>query len=463
MSLQAQLVIIAWIPFVLYLFHHFEYQKAVVTSFIVAWLFLPQYIEFDLPIIPDFTRLTATCYSVLLAICIYDIKRLKSFKFGWLDLPMSIWCLCPFASSITNGLGAYDGLSGSLENTLTYGIPYFLGRIYLNNLKGIRQLAIGIFLGGLVYIPLCWLEVAISPQLHRMVYGYHGIRDFGQSIRYGGYRPNVFMQHGLSLGMWMMAATLIGVWLWQAKVIKRIGAFNLIFDMVWVTVILVTTVIVVKSTGAYFYLIYGLLVLFTAKWFKTALPLLIMIAMIFFYIISGATGGMAGETSDKIVEIATNIAGPDRAQSLEFRLDNEEILGEKAREKILFGWGGWNRNRVFDYNYLDELEDITVTDSLWIIAFGINGFVGMMAIFGSSLLPALSFCWHYPSRLWLKPQIAPAAALATVTVLYMFDCTLNNQPNPVYTLASGGIAGLVIANQQTKSIKYVLNMNKSNL
>ena len=451
MSPQAQLVVIVWIPFVLYLFYRFDYSKAVVISFIVAWLFLPQQVNFSLPLIPNLNRLTATCYSILLATCVYDVKRFSSFKFAWLDLPMSIWCLCSFASSITNGLGAYDGLSASLENTLTYGIPYFLGRIYLNNLKGIRQLAIGIFLGGLVYIPLCFLEVAISPQLHRMVYGYHGIREFAQSIRYDGYRPNVFMQHGLSVGMWMMAATLIGIWLWQANVIKRIGGFNLVVGMPWITAILIVTVIVIKSTGAYIYLIYGLLVLFTAKWLRNSLPLLAMIVMIFSYILTGASGGLAGESTDKIVEIANNTVGPERAQSLEFRLDNEEVLGEKAREKKVFGWGGWKRNRVFDYNHFDELEDITTTDSLWILAFGINGFVGLMAIFSSSLLPAFSFWSCYPARSSFKPHVAPTAALTTVIVLYMLDCTLNNQPNPVFTLASGAIAGLVLAKKEPAS------------
>jgi hypothetical protein len=38
--------------------------------------------------------------------------------------------------------------------------------------------------------------------------------------------------------------------------------------------------------------------------------------------------------------------------------------------------------------------------------------------------------------------------LATITILYMLDCTLNNQPNPVFTLTSGAIAGLVITQQQ---------------
>lgn len=457
MSPQAQLVIIAWIPIVLYIFHRFPSQKAVVISFIIAWLFLPQQVEFSLPVIPDYTRLSATCYGILLATCVYDFQRICLFKFGWLDLPMLIWCLCSFGSSIDNGLGLYDGFSAFLVRIVTYGIPYFLGRIYLNNLQGMRQLATGIFLGGLAYVPFCLVEVAISPQLHRMVYGYHGIKSFAQSIRYGGFRPNVFMEHGLSVGMWMMAATLIGIWLWQAKVIHRIGGFNLVFHIAWICLVLLVTFVLVKSTGAYLYLVYGIIILFAAKWLRTGMPLLVMIFMIFSYILVGATGALTGEQSEQILAFSESVVGADRTQSLEFRLDNEELLGEKARQQAIFGWGGWDRNRVYDYNRFDELVDISTTDSLWIIAFGINGFVGLIAVFSSSLLPALCFWRCYPARLWFHPQVASAAALATVITLYMLDCTLNNQPNPVFTLASGGIAGLVLSQKNLNTLRLKLS------
>ena len=76
MSLQAQLVLFAWIPFVFYLFRRFPSQTAVVISFIVAWLFLPQKVEFALPLIPNYDRLSATCYGILLATFFYDAHRM---------------------------------------------------------------------------------------------------------------------------------------------------------------------------------------------------------------------------------------------------------------------------------------------------------------------------------------------------------------------------------------------------
>ncbi|BAZ44098.1 hypothetical protein NIES4102_11040 [Chondrocystis sp. NIES-4102] len=447
MSLQAQFVIIAWIPLVFYIFKIYPPSKAVLISFILGWLFLPQGVEFSLPLIPNYNKLSAISYPILLASFLFDNQRFRSFKFGWLDLPMTIWCICPLASSLSNELGIYDGLVASLTVTVIYGVPFFIGRMYFNTLTGMRQLAIGIFLGGLVYVPLCLLEIAISPQLHRLVYGYHGNKDFVQSLRYGGYRPTVFMQHGLSVGMWMMAATLIAIWLWQAKVINNLAGL----PVVWFVPILLITFVLLKSTGAYIYLIYGVVILITAKWLRTSLPLLVLITMISAYILMGATGIFTAEQSNKIVTVAKDIAGEDRGASLEFRLDNEELLGEKARQKMIFGWGGWNRNRVFDYNYEGDLVDTTITDSLWILAFGMNGLVGLIAIFSASLLPALTFFTScYPSPYWFHPKVAPAAMLASTTTLYMLDCTLNNLPNPIFTLASGGIAGLVLRQSYLK-------------
>ncbi|MGL5083039.1 MAG: O-antigen ligase family protein [Microcoleaceae cyanobacterium] len=440
LSPQAEFVMQIWMPIVVFGFFRFlPPRRAVIVSFLIAWLFLPQRASFIFLGLPDYDRMSATCYSILLATLLYDAKRFSTFKLSWLDLPMIVWCICPFLSSMTNGLGAYDGVSAVLDRTVSFGLPYLLGRLYLNDWVGLRQLAIGIFASGLIYAPLCILETIISPQLHSMVYGYHGIRQFGQGIRYGGYRPAVFMVHGLSVGMWMMTATLIGIWLWQAGLLKKF--WNIPMNLLVIGMVI--TVILVKSTGAYIYLLYGIIILFTAKWMRIALPLLVLIAMIYGYVGLAASGGFSGESKDQIVAVITDLTNEDRAQSLQFRWDNEEILGEKARERPILGWGGWGRNRVFEYGSSGELEDVTVTDSLWIISFGVNGSIGLIAIVATLSVPVLVFCRRYPAQNWFSPKITSVAVLSVVLILYLLDCTLNNQPNPVFTLTSGGVAGFV--------------------
>lgn len=434
MSILAYIAIYGWIPFVLYLFQRVPAQRAVVISFIGAWLFLPQ-AEIVLPGIPDLTKMSATCYGILLATIIFDVKRISSFKLSWIDIPVLVFCFCPVASSISNGLGPYDGFSASLAQIVTWGIPYFLGRIYLSNLQGARQLAIGIFVGGLAYIPFCLFEVRMSPQLHANLYGFRPHSDFAQNIRWGGFRPTVFMIHGLAVAAFMMAATLIGLWLWRSGTIKKIQTV----PMTGLVPALMVTFILCKSTGAYFLLIFGFALLYFCWQIRSALPVLAIVGVILGYLfISSQTDAYI---TDQIVGGLSGIMPPERVQSLEFRFNNEEILSDIARQKPLFGWGGWGRALVYD----DTGKLLTVPDSLWIIEYGEKGIVGLASMMAIFLIPPVAIlAWRCPPRLWLKPDYAPLAALAVTVLMYTIDCMLNAMLNPIYILACGGLAGMAL-------------------
>ena len=435
MSVLVYLVMCAWIPVVLYLFQRLPVQRALVISFIGAWLFLPQ-AAFTVIGLPDITKMSITCYGILLATFIFDASRFKAFHLHWMDLPVVIWCLCPIASSLSNGLGAYDGFSTALEQTVTWGFPYFLGRLYLGNLNGIHQLARGILVGGLVYMPLCLIEVRLSPQLHYWIYGFHA-HSFAQTIRYGGFRPTVFMQHGLMVGMWMMSATLIGFWLWKAGTLKELWGI----PIYWYVLALVITFVLVKSTGAYALLLLGVVLLFIVSWWRTALPLLLLVALLSGYLYLGGTGGLGPQQTEQLVTVAAQVTNPDRAQSLAFRLQNEYQLSERARQQPIFGWGGWGRARIKDRFGRSR----SITDSLWIIAFGNFGIVGLTSVMSVLLLPVVSLLWlRYPVTTWSHPMVAPVAALTVILLLYALDCLVNAHINPVFTLAAGGLSGLVV-------------------
>jgi len=94
-------------------------------------------------------------------------------------------------------------------------MPYFIGRVYFTDAESVRELAIGFFISGLIYIPICLFEIRMSPQLSKWLYGF----DAGFSgQRLGGWRPTGLMASGLMLGMWMTAASLCAVWLWYTEV-----------------------------------------------------------------------------------------------------------------------------------------------------------------------------------------------------------------------------------------------------
>lgn len=433
-NLLVPLVMFAWVPIIFYLFSRFPTRRAVIISFITAWLFLPE-AAMKLPGLPDYTKTTATCYGILLATFVFDTERFRSFKLGWVDIPMLIWCICQLFTSLSNGLGLYDGLSTSLGQTVVWGIPYFLGRIYLADLAGLRQMAIGIFVGGLVYVPLCLFEIRLSPQLHRIFYGGAAGADFSQSVRLGGYRPTVFMSHGLAVGAFMMAATLVGFWLWQARVIEKM--WNI--PMPWLVGALLVTFVLVRSTGAYALLAMGIMVMLVGKQFRTAIPVFAIVLGIAWYLYVNTED--VGRFSDQILAAMSNFSNPDRLSSLQYRFNMEKLLAAKAQQRYLLGWGGWGRALIFDENG----KQLTIPDSLWIITFSGNGVVGLASQFTAMLLPVFSLFWsRFPARFWARPEVGSAAVLGVVIMLYMVDCLVNAMINPLYILATGGIAGLVM-------------------
>ncbi|MBN3926992.1 O-antigen ligase domain-containing protein [Nostoc sp. NMS4] len=444
------LALFGFLPLVLYLFNRFPAQRAVVVSFVAGYLFLPQpgfgARYYLLQGIPPYEKISALSYCVLVATILFGSKRLSSFQPGWIDLPMLIWCLfCPLAAQFANGLSP---ISPTTAQIINWGVPYFLGRIYFNDLAGLRQLAVGIFAGGMAYVPLCLLEMRISPTLHLRVYGFHARADFGQTVRYGGYRPTVFLEHGLWVGMWMMTATLLGIVLWRTKVIKKLWNY----PVNWLVLVLFVTFLLVKSTGAYLYLAIAIGIWFTSRWLRTPLPMLLISAVISLYLYLGATGELYKIPQVNDFLIASESSTNDRSQSLAFRIANEKLLSSKAQLKMAFGWGDGGGNRIYDASG----KDISVTDSLWIIVFGQQGIVGLLTFSTMLLLPSLSFAFLcYPPSTWSNRKVAPAAGLALVLVLYLMDSSLNAMICPVFILANGGLAGLVLKEPETTKTKSI--------
>jgi len=430
MSLLGQLILLGWIPLVVVLFASLPSRRAVIAAFLLAWLFLPM-AEYRIQGLPDYTKMSATCLGVILGTMLFDLPRLLSVRPGWTDLPMAIWCVCPLASSVSNGLGVYDGLSAVLNQFTTWGLPYLIGRLHFTDAASLKELAVGIFVGGLLYVPLCLYEIRMSPQLHTMLYGFHQ-HSFAQTMRWGGWRPTVFMQHGLMVGMWMCMASLLGLWLWMSGTVRRVWGV----PTGWLLLPLLITAILCKSTGALALLVLGLLSLLTARWLRSPLAVWALLILSPLYMTLRAGGQWSGQS---LVTLAERLTGQQRAGSLQYRMHNEDLLAARALQRPLFGWGGWGRARVIDET---SGRDISVTDGLWIIALGNHGVVGLASLTASMLLPGVILCLRRRVGEWSMPAFSPAAVLAVVVTLYMIDGVLNAMINPVFILLAGALGTL---------------------
>ena len=434
MYVVAHIVMAVWIPTVLVLFAVLPPRRAVIVSFLAAWLFLPM-VTYPLPFVPDYSKMSATCAGVFMSTFIFDAKRILRFLPSWVDLPMLVFCLCPMISSLTNGLGIWDGTSGALSNVITWGLPYLIGRLYFTDARGLRELAVGIFIGGLLYLPLCLFEMRMSPKLHHLVYGFFAR---GVQMRYGGWRPAVFLDGGLELGMWMTGATLIAIWLWKAGSLKALWGIS----ATGLLIPLVITTIMCRATGALVLLALGIAVMWACSVMKNRLALVCFLAIVPAYLCLRATDVWHGEP---IVSMAKWVSS-DRAASLTFRLDNEDMLAARAAEQPWFGWGGWNRGRVRN----EWGEFISITDGLWIIEFGQHGAIGLASCFMAMLMPLALLVRRFSARRLCSAELAPALSLGVLVTLYAIDCLPNAMVNPVYMLAGGAVVSFALASQSAR-------------
>ncbi len=420
-----------FVPFVMWLFSKYSPRRAALAGFLLGWMFLPDY-TYHLPGgLPSWSKTFAASFAVLLSAVIFDGKRFSQFRPIVPDYLMIFWCLTPFFASLSNGLGLYDGFSSAKNYFTAWGAPYLVGRLYFTSWDAVRDLLWGLFLGALIYAPLCWLEQAISPQLHKLVYGFHA-HDFIQSIRAIGYRPTVFMQHGLMLGMWMAGGTLAGLilWRWDGTVKKLWG-----FPMKPLVLGVLVTTIACQSMGALGLLFVGYGLLAMSRKFRTKLPILVFALFPVFFLTLNVQEKWDGYA---IADFFRKFSA-DRAASFEYRVINEEMLVKKAAQRPLFGWGGWGRSRIYN----EDGKDISVTDSYWIIVFGTTGMVGLAGFSAILLYPILGFLYRYRLKDWGKPEVARAVPLMMFLVLYFFDCMVNDMKSPVYTLIIGSLANLV--------------------
>ena len=436
------LVPIAFLAFpllVMALFKKFKSPQASATAFVFGWMFLPV-ANYDIFLLHN-TKTVVICLSILLNAYLFDKEQLSSFKFNIVDIPMLLWCSAPFFSSITNGLGAYDGLASALYHSEKWGMPYYIARVYFSDEASVKMLAFIIFIGTLVYIPFCWFEMIMSPQLHRLTYGFFQ-HDFIQTLREGGgYRPMVFMEHGLMTSMWMVLGVFFGIWMLLTGIMpKKI----MHIPSNYLLLLLIFTTIMMRSAGAISLLIIAIFSLYISNKTKTIWLLLTLLIVPHLYIVTRTTGFWDGRNLSDFVSAKFS---SNRSESLQYRFDNENILIQKALQGSFFGWGGFGRSRVYD----ESGKDISVSDGLWIITFGQYGIYGISMLLIAIQWPIILFLKRIKPERWKNPSWGASAVMAHFLGIFMIDNLLNAMINPVYMLFSGSLISVYLNSSKTVS------------
>ncbi len=431
-------MIAVW-PFVTWaLWRRLDAAHALIWTILAGYLVLPPLTALNLPVIPDLDKVSIPNLMALFC-ALYLLKDKISFlPDGFAGkLLIVMYVVSPFGTVLTNrdplyfgvvtiqGMRLYDSVA-AVANQAIVVLPFFLARRYLGTPDGMRAILTALIAAGLVYSVPMLIESQLSPQMNVWFYGFFQ-HDFFQTIRQGGYRPVVFLPHGLWVAffalMCMLAAAIV---LRSAVPEARPRALMILGYLFFI-------VIMCKSAGP---LVYAAAVVPLILFASARVQIGVAAVLAFVVMLYPLLRSFHMVPLDDILQLADGFSA-DRAYSLQFRIENEELLLARAQERLLFGWGGYGRNFLHDPA---NGQISTIADGAWIIVLGIYGWIGFLAEFGLTALAL--FLLGREALLQKTAAFSPyVAGLALILAANMIDLLPNATHIPFTWLMSGALLG----------------------
>lgn len=440
-------VLWSWVPATLLLFWKLPPARAAAISLVGGWLFLPTArfpddaagVDFPYWIMPAClpsdawtTKARVIGEALLLGVMAFDPRAWLRFRPSWFDTPMLGWCLVPLASGLANGVSPVESASNMAYQTLSWGVPYLVGRLYFSDPAGMIILARAIVGGGLLYVPFCLVENVAGPIFYRELYGFHPYQKDG-ATRYLGFRPIVFLEHGNQLGAWMASASLAAAWLWRSGQLpgfwKMPGPF--------VVSLLATTSVLTQSAGAVILLASGLVALEVVWRTDRRWPILVALALPVAFLAARAANLVDAKAVAMSTGLGRGLAGASKSldrQSLGWRLQVEQRSAKYALQKPWLGWSRWDWWRGSASGERPW--------GLFSVALGTYGVAGWLLLVLAISLPIAAFLNLGPPRFWTTPARASGAAMAGLLALNGLDAILNSNLFLPAMAAAGGLIGL---------------------
>lgn len=436
----AYIALVLWPVVVVVLFRRLPLERALIWSILGGYLFLPPVAAIDLPAVPALDKMSIpalSAYAVVTLMLRIPVPLIPQGRLA--RLLLAVFVLAPFGTILTNpeaipiadhtvlpGLRLYDAISIIAFQAFVI-LTFALARSLLATPAALREILIALVIGGLVYSLPMLVEVRLSPQMNVWIYGFFQ-HSFEQMMRQGGFRPIVFLAHGLWVAFFAMTALLAAVSLLRTA--PRDGKARLALASVWLFGVLVLC----KSIGS---LVYGvvlapLVLLLGRRWLLRLAAAMAVLALA--YPVLRAAGFIPAED---MVTLAARYSA-ERAHSLNYRFTNEAMLLDHAFQKPWFGWGGYERNLLHDPV---SGRVYTIADGRWVIVLGMFGWAGYVGEFGLLALPLLVL-WRKAERAGGTARIAaPAGALAVIHGVNMVDMLPNATLTPLTWLIAGALLG----------------------
>lgn len=416
---------------------------AAVTVFLGSFMFLPERVEVDLPLVPSIGKQEVAALASLLGTAVRAPGLLVGARpLRGPDLLVVLLLVGDIGTALTNrdvlvrgptvlpALSLHEGISMVLADILQLYVPFLLGRALFVSVRDLRVALVALAVGGALYTPFLFVELMMSPQLHAWIYGFHQ-HDFVQTLRGGGFRPTVFMPHGLAVGLFMAWASVASLVLLKGR--HLVGGVHPGFVALWNAGFLVAC----KSLGAAVYALVSAPLVVLLRPVAVVRIAALLGVVVLAYPTLRASGLFPVRA---LVEAAQGVSAR-AAQSLQFRFHMETLLADRAAERPIFGWGRFRRSMIFDEH---TGRDISVSDGHWIVTYGIRGAWGFLCTFGVLVLPI--FLVHARlGRVARGPQRIMLAGLALILAVGAVDLLPNALHNGFTLFLSGALWGLTRA------------------
>ncbi|MGL6209648.1 MAG: hypothetical protein ACRC14_07465 [Paracoccaceae bacterium] len=433
----AYLMICLWPLIAWGLWTRLDAGRALIWTVLGGYLLLPPLTAINLPAVPDLDKSSIPNLAALALAWLVSKDQIGFDPGNWIGRALiAMFVLSPFATVLTNGepiqieagdiqgMTIYDSVA-AVANQAIVILPFFLARHYLATPEAMRTILVALMLAGFAYSVPMLIETQLSPQMNVWFYGFFQ-HDFFQTIRTSGYRPVVFLPHGLWVAFFALMCLVAAMVLWRhAKPEERP---KYILACGYLALLLVAC----KSAGPMLYaLAVAPVVLILPRRWQFGIAAVLAIVVVAYPLLRGAHVVPV----DRMVAIAMEI-NPARGESLAFRIDNEERLLDHAAQKPLFGWGGYNRNMLHDPV---TGRVLTIADGAWIIVLGIYGWLGYIAEFGLIALPLVLL--GREAFLGGRVFSPHAAAVAMLLAVNMVDMLPNATKIPFTFLMAGALMG----------------------
>ena len=431
------MVLVGWIPVCTVFFLLFRPVRALTLAYLIGWLLLPM-TKIDIHGFWDVDKVLATNAGVLLGTMLFCSGQFRGYRINLADIILVVFAVGTCAASLSNGLGAYDGVSSIAKHLFRYALPFWFGRAFIKDRRDLLDAARLIVWGAAGYALLAIWEWRMSPQIHKTLYGFFQ-HSFGQHARWGFYRPVVCFPHALALGTFFAWTSLVGYSLWRTGRLRPVMGFPAAGPVVLLLIGLLASM----SFGPWGLFGLGLVLLICrsrGRWRRLVwLPAVCALLWMF--------GRYTGLTDGKWMSGAVAAVAPDRAHSLQGRIDSETLLIDRAKERPILGWSTWDRNRVLD----DRGRKLAITDGLWVILLGSFGLVGLSSFYLWWYCPLLLSRRAGP-ELEHEPVIMPL--LITVS-LQAINFLFNGFLSPVLTLLNGGMITSMNRTRNAAAMEHV--------